>query len=195
MVPGITIVAVLEPAGNGEVLPTINRTVGTRIVHPNAAVVVVRTLSRRRIVGAEAFSKAPCLICNRILSDIAVDAQSRRRVRVGAIRVCDSRASRLIEVPDADVIGPNIRRLLGRDSAIAVIEYDLRVRGRRRKPHPDERFASSIPCVDLVRQDGATLVHEHHVTALGERKIVVVEASDCRLAQLDECRNCIRDRR
>ena len=94
----------------------------------------------------------------------------------------------LVEVPDADVVCPYIFRLLGRSRPVAVIHEDLRVLGRRGKLHPDERFSVRVPGFNLVRHGNAVLVDEHHVAAISEREIVIIETRDCRLTELDERR-------
>ena len=100
---------------------------------------------------------------------------------------------RLVQMPHSYIVAPDIHRLRWRNGTIPIIHRELRVRGGRGQFHPDERLAARIPRVDFVGKRLAVFVYEHHVPAVREREIVVVESDDGRLVQTHERGNPRRD--
>ena len=87
------------------------------------------------------------------LADVAVRHARRHRVESVARDVRLDRRAALVHVPHALEPAPRVSR--GNDGSrlappVGVDDGTVR---KRRKLHPDQRFASSVPCVDFARKD------------------------------------------
>ena len=133
-------------------------------------------------------ANVPIAVGKRIRVRLAIEVVGR------GVHDIDDSVRLLVHVPHADISLEGVAGVCRRiDERAPVAHRELRPVVHFGKPHPYERHAVRIPCVDFVRNHMALLVDEHDVPAADMVEVVVAEAVRVVLADINQHRE-VRER-